>query len=178
MTVGEYTQRYRFLTEPARRATEAYEKAARFFDQLKEIVLIEMGLVNTAEMIHETAHWFPRQFDILGDILHQRHILQEYGATPAFTESPDDLEDVFRICVECLDEIDGRLIELIDICDKNRAKALGRQFETLEVNVSEKCTAFLDAWQMLENVENPVSYDNWVKHYLEENGAEDEEDDD
>ena len=176
MTANEYTARYQFLKEPAKKATEAYEKAARFFDQLKEIVLIDFGMVNTSERIHNTAHWFPQEFDVLGDILHQRHVMQDYGATPAFNERVEDLDDVFSICVSCLEEIDTKLIDLVEIADANGAKSLGRQFETLQINVSEKCAEFLEAWQMLENARSPVSYDNWIKRYLSTENEEDDED--
>lgn len=166
MTAGEYTEKYRFLREPAKKATESYEKAARFFDQLKEIVLIEFGMTNTSQMIHDTAHWFPEQFDILGDILHQRHVIQDYGATPEFNEPVEDLDGVFEICITCMEDIDDRLVDLIEICDRNGAKALGRQFETLEINVSGECAKYLDAWQMLENTASASSYDNWVKQFI------------
>ena len=64
---------YGVMRDPTRRATQACQNANRALDTLKERVLIEFGLPNTSEYIHNLAHWFPPFFDRIGDILHQRH---------------------------------------------------------------------------------------------------------
>lgn len=175
MTVGEFTARYEFLRQPGRRLTEAYERGNRWFDQLKELVLIEHGLVFTSEMFHETAHEFPQEFDIVGDILHQRHIIQNYGATPEFGGVGDDMSDVFKLALDILADIERALSEMIRICEDNREGALARQFEELQITNSKKYEKYLTAWDMYERTDSPTSFDSWVKKL---NEHEEEEDDD
>ena len=167
MTAKEYTVRQRsYLEEPGRRATEAYEQGARDFDQIKEIVLIDFGLVNTAEFIHRTAHWFPGEFDKLGDILHQRLVRQDYGETRAFQPTVNDLNDAFFWCLEALRRIDLALAAMIDDCDKGGDGGLARQIETLQAAVNAEYEKFLYAWNMYEEAGSPTSYDNWVLHLM------------
>ena len=87
--------RFSPLRDAARRATAAYQNAARGLDTLKEWVLVEFGLVHTADAIHRLAHEQPKRFDVIGDILHQRHLMQEYPETPEYRERPEDMDGVF-----------------------------------------------------------------------------------
>ena len=166
MTAKEFTRDGAYLSEYARRTTEAYERGARNFDQIKEIVLVDMGLVNTAEFLHRIAHWFPGEFDTLGDILHQKLIRQDYGATPAFSQPVEDLNDAFLWCMRTLREIEEALSEMIRACDDNRDWPLARQLETLQISVSEKKEQILYAWNMYEGAESPTSYDSWILHLM------------
>ena len=83
------------LRDPARRVTAAMQQANRSLDALKEYVLIEIGLVHTSDAIHELAHKQPGYFDQIGDLLHQRHLMQEYPATEEYTKRPKDMDEVF-----------------------------------------------------------------------------------
>lgn len=167
MTAREYARRFEFLIEPAKKVTEAYERGTRYFDQLKEIVLIEFALVHTSEFIHNTAHWFPTQFDLLGDILHQCHIMQVYGETGAFNRDIRDMNDVFTLCLEQLDEIENALQEFVEICELHNAWALARQTETLQINNRAVCDKYLKAWAMYEEATSATSYDNWIARLSE-----------
>ena len=178
MTVGEFVQRYQFLREPGRRLTEAYEKGNRWFDQLKELVLIEHGLVFTSEMFHQTAHEFPQEFDKVGDILHQRHIIQDYGATPEFPGVGSEMEDIFQLALDVLADIENELSSMIRTCEENRTPALARQFEELEVINSKKYEKYLLAWDMYERADSPTSFDNWVQKLNSESSYEAGEEDD
>lgn len=168
----DYERRYDFLREPAKAATESYETAARFFDQLKELILIEKGLVHTSDFFHKTAHWFPGQFDILGDILHQHHVIQVYGATREFPGVSDDLSDMIALAVELLDNIVDRLAEMIGVCEAEKCWAVARQLETLQINVSEKRAQYLLIWKMYEESDSASSFDSWVARLLDEEGDE------
>ena len=64
------------VRDAAKNVTGAYQDAARGLDTLKEWVLIEFRMPNTANAIHKLAHLQPQRFDVVGDLLHQRHILQ------------------------------------------------------------------------------------------------------
>ena len=180
MTAKEYGSRFTALIAPSVRATEAYEKAARWFDELKEIVYVDFGLVNTSDFIHRTAHWFPGQFDVIGDVLHQRHIRQKYGETPRFDRSVADLDDVFTICVELLDDIDRSLKEFITVCDGSGCEDQARQLETLQMAISGERARYLAVWAMYDESGSATSYDSWILHQMNgENGpAWAQEDDD
>ena len=80
------SQMFAALREPARNVVAAYQQAARFLDTVQETVYIEHGLVHTARMIHDLAHEMPKRFDVFGDMLHERHLMTEYPATPELTE--------------------------------------------------------------------------------------------
>lgn len=160
-------RRCAYLSAPAKALTESYQKGTRFFDQLKEIILIDHGLVHTSDLFHGTAHWFPGQFDVIGDILHQRHVMQEYGETPEFPGVGDDMEAVFNMAVSVLEGIELRLRAMIKACDDGGDPALARQFENLQIGLSQQITKYLTAWKMYEESDSATSYDNWVLHMEE-----------
>lgn len=163
----DYENRFSYLIEPARALTVSYENAARYFDELKETILIGHGLVHTAEMFHKTAHWFPGQFDTVGDILHQRHVIQRYGATPEMPVRSDDMEDVFSTAVAALDAIEAELRNVITVCENGGDPALARQFENLQIALSREHEKYLTAWKMLEESDSASSFDNWIAHMEE-----------
>lgn len=158
----DFEKKFQYLKAPAKALTEAYEKGTRYFDQMKELILIEHGLQHTSDMFHRFAHWCPGQFDVIGDILHQRHVVQDYGTTPEFPGVVDSMEDIFRMALNVMNEIEQRLREMIKACDENGDPALGRQFENLQIELSKKHTAFLTAWKMLDETDSASSFDSWV----------------
>ena len=105
MSVRDYEKRFEWMIPLAKKATMAYQNAARYFDEMKEILLVDLGLVHTSELFHETAHWFPGQFDVIGDILHQHHVIQSYGGTPEFPGVDRDVGDICEMAVRLLDDI-------------------------------------------------------------------------
>ena len=88
------------VRDAAKEVTGAYQDAARGLDTLKEWVLIEFGMPNTANAIHKLAHLQPQRFDVVGDLLHQRHILQIYPATAEYEGRPDNLDGVFESIID------------------------------------------------------------------------------
>ena len=160
------------LRDPARRVTAAMQQANRSLDALKEYVLIEIGLVHTSDAIHELAHKQPGYFDQIGDLLHQRHLMQEYPATEEYTKRPKDMDEVFEEIMRLLRENDEALKDFIRVCDENAQYALARQAETIQIENSEDCAKFLQAWAMFdEGSSSATSFDNWVKHLFD--GGED-----
>lgn len=156
------------LRDAARKVTGAMQQANRSLDTLKEIVLIEMGLVHTSDAIHKLAHKQPAYFDQIGDLLHQRHLMQEYPATEEYKNRPDDMDGVFEEIMRILRENDEALRDFIKVCDENAQYALARQAETIQIENSEDCTKFLMAWQMFdEGSSSATSFDNWVKHLFD-----------
>ena len=172
MTLEKIRETNAPLAEAGRRATEAYEQAARDFDGLKEFCIAELGMQSTGEFIHGMAHEFPKLFDKIGDILHQRHIRQYYGETKAFTKPVNDLENVFSHMTEALFEIDRALESFIAQCDKTPGgKALGRQAEELQIKNSEMTGWVLEVWTMYKSAKSAVSFDNWVGRYNAKRGG-------
>ena len=161
------------VRDAARRVTAAMQNANRGLDSLKEWVLIEMGLVHTSDAIHELAHKQPKMWDELADILHQRHLMQEYPATEEYTKRPDDMDGVFEEIMRLLRENDEALKDFIHVCDENAQYALARQAETIQIENSEDCTKFLMAWQMYDMTDaSATSYDNWILHLFHEGGED------
>ena len=160
------------LRDPARRVTAAMQQANRSLDALKEYVLIEIGLVHTSDAIHKLAHKQPGYFDQIGDLLHQRHLMQEYPATEEYTKRPKDMDEVFEEIMRLLRENDEAIRDFIKVCDENAQYALARQAETIQIENSEDCTKFTEAWAMYdEGSSSATSFDNWVKHLFD--GGED-----
>lgn len=160
------------LRDAARRVTAAMQQANRSLDALKEYVLIEIGLVHTSDAIHKLAHKQPGYFDQIGDLLHQRHLMQEYPATEEYTKRPKDMDEVFEEIMRLLRENDEALRDFIKVCDENAQYALARQAETIQIENSEDCTKFLQAWAMFDDgSSSATSFDNWVKHLFD--GGED-----
>lgn len=156
------------LRDAARKVTAAMQQANRSLDALKEYVLIEIGLVHTSDAIHELAHKQPQMWDKLADYLHQRHLMQEYPATEEYTKRPKDMDEVFEEIMRLLRENDEALRDFIKVCDENAQYALARQAETIQIENSEDCTKFLQAWAMFDDgSSSATSFDNWVKHLFD-----------
>ena len=167
--------RYAGLREASRGVTAAYQDAAKILDTLKEIVLLDMGLVNTSNVIHNLAHEMPKRFDTLGDILHQRHLRQYYPSTSEYTAEPETLSDVFGEVINCLDAIENALVDFISTCDELKLYPFARQAETMQIENSQSYEKFLYAWAMFDGEEtSPTSFDNWIMHLFDGGpGAED-----
>ncbi len=161
------------VRDAARRVTAAMQNANRGLDALKEWVLIEMGLVHTSDAIHELAHKQPLRFDQIGDILHQRHLMQEYPATEEYTKRPDDMDGVFEAAIELLQANEDALKEFVRTCDASGLYALARQAESIQIENSADYEKLLKAWQMFDMTDaSATSYDNWILHLFHEGGED------
>jgi len=159
------------VRDAAKDVTGAYQDAARGLDTLKEWVLIEFGMPNTADAIHKLAHLQPQRFDVVGDLLHQRHILQVYLATAEYDGRPDDLDGVFGSIIDMLQKIEDALRKCVEVCDENGLYPLGRGFENLQMENSASYEKFLYAWQMYSEHEmSATSFDGWIDELFEEDG--------
>ena len=144
------------------------QNANRGLDALKEIVLIEMGLVNMSDAIHKLAHKQPGYFDQIGDILHQRHLIQEYPATEEYTKKPEDLDEVFEEAIRMLQESEDALKEFVLTADACGLYALAREAEGIEIENSHDYEKLMYAWKMLDESDgSATSFDNWVKHLFD-----------
>ena len=161
------------VRDAARRVTAVMQTSNRGLDSLKEWVLIEMGLVHTSDAIHELAHKQPKMWDELAEILHQRHLMQEYPATEEYTKRPEDMDGVFKAVIELLQANEDALKEFVRVCDENGLYALARQAESIQIENSADYDKFLKAWQIFDTTDaSATSYDNWILHLFHEGGED------
>lgn len=154
--------RWPAMEEPARRVTDAMQRAMRFMDACKEHVLILEGMPLTAQAIHDQAHTYGEMWDEFGAILHQRHMIQEFPPTPQLDESPD-LQRAFEIILACMDEIDKALLDFIEAAEQARElRPLARSAENLQMKNSQDYTKWLEAAKMWEDEPRKLSYDKWI----------------
>ncbi len=164
-------ERFAALRDASRKVTEKMQNANRGLDTLKEWVLIEMGLVNTSNEIHKLAHKQPGYFDQVGDILHQRHLIQEYPATEEYAKRPEDLDGVFEEVIRMLQESEDALKEFVRAADSLGQYALARQAESIQIENSQDYEKFMYAWNMYDSTDgSATSFDNWIKHLFDDGG--------
>ena len=160
-------EKFPALRDSARRVTAAMLNAMRFMDTAKECVLILSGMPMTAEQIHRQAHKYGEYWDQFGDILHQRHLLQEFPGTPELDEKPD-VERAFEIILSCMDEVDSALMEFIRSAELEKLYPLAREAENIQVLNSKDYTLWLQAKKMWESSgESNISYEKWISELFE-----------
>ena len=160
------SEAYAALRDPARNVIAAYQQAARFLDTVQESVYIEHGMVNTARMIHNLAHEMPKRFDEFADMLHERHLMAEYPATPELTESIDDMDKAFEIVIAALDDIQEALEAFRSVTDTAAFRPMALKAEELMLQNSGDYTKVLNAWIMWDESGSKSSFDSWVLHQM------------
>lgn len=169
---------YAPLRDPARAVVEAYQNANRFFDTTQEYVYIEHGLVHFAHLIHNHAHAFPQLFDLFGDILHERHLMIEYPATPELDWRAEliDIDSVFELIIRVLDSIQFALGEFHAVTDTPELKPMALAVEELMTINSATYTKFLEMWKMYEHIGSYTSFDSWCEELADSDEGTTEED--
>lgn len=127
-------ERWPALRESARKVTDSMQRAMRFMDSCKEVILIVEGMPMTAQRIHRQAHTYGELWDSFGDILHQRHLIQVFPATPELDEEPD-LTRAFEIILGCMESILTALGDFILAADRAKLYPLGRAAENLQCKI-------------------------------------------
>lgn len=155
------------LRASSRNATAAMLRAMRFMDSCKECVLILEGMPLTAAQIHKQAHVYGEMWDQFGDILHQRHFLQEFPATPELDEAPD-LTRALEIVLWCMDEIDKALVAFIRACDEAGMYPLARAAEGIQMENSIYRTLWLQAAKMWDLNKDKLSYEKWIEELFDQ----------
>ena len=155
---------YAALRDPARNVVAAYQQAARFLDTVQESVYIEHGLVHTARVLHNLAHEMPKRFDEFGDMLHERHLMTEYPATPELTERVEDMDKAFEIVIAVLDDIQAALESFREVTDNATFRPMALKAEELMLQNSRDYTRILDMWAMWDKSDSATSFDNWALH--------------
>lgn len=156
------TKPFSLLRDPMREAMRAFLNAERYFAAIKEAVWGRFGMKYLSDAIHSLEHLQPERIDRFGDTLHQLGLEIEYPATPELDEPLPDLDEVFRVCVEIVDEIENTLGGFIKKADELNLYALGREAETLQMDNSADRTKLLEAWNMWDNKVSASSFDKYI----------------
>ena len=151
------------LRDPMRDAMRTFLNAERYFAAIKEGVWGRFGMKYLSDAIHGLEHEQPGRIDRFGDALHQVGLEIEYPATAELDESLPDLDEVFRVCVEIVDEVEKSLSEFIRKADELGCYAQGREAENLQIENSADRTRLLEAWSMWDNAVSASSFDKYVK---------------
>lgn len=155
------------LRDPARAVIAAYQNANRFLDAIQEYCLIEEGMPNLASVIHNQAHLMPLRFDKFAEMLHERHLMAEYPATPEmdWREELHGLDDVFRCVLAAMEEIGEALEAFRAVTDGRDFRPMALFAEEAMLENSRDYTRFLAMWARWDNEGGSrTSFDSWVAH--------------
>lgn len=180
--------RYAPLRDPMREVVRSYWAATQYYAGIKERVWGEYGMVYLSRAIHTLEHKQPERIDRFASIMRQEGLELEYPGVPELDELLDNLDEVFRVCIELNDNIDRALQWLIDTADRRsergggraqeeagRFPALAREAEQLQVENSADRTKLLECWSMWNSSSSISSFDKWVQvlYQLPDGGEED-----
>lgn len=158
------------LMGPVRRVMDAYGNAEKWFADIKDRVLCDMGMVFLSDAIHRLEHKQPERVDAFADIPHDYHLRLPYPGTPELDEDfNDDLDRVFEVCVTIVDAVDGALGEFIRVTADEEFNALSLKAEELQLQNTGDRQKLLSAWSMWDNGGmSRASFDNWCRNLFAE----------
>lgn len=163
--------KYGKLREPSREVIAAYQTANRFFDTTQEFVYIELGLPFLSAAIHREAHKFPQRFDTFVDMLHERHLMGEYPATPEldWRKELSDIDSVFELIIRVFESIQEALEKFHTQTENADFRPMALYTEELMLQNSRDYTKFLQAWVRWDTDGGSMtSFDSWCKSHFEE----------
>lgn len=172
-TYGYGNPFYAPIRDPARAVIAAYQTANRFLDTAQEYAYIEEGMPNLAAAIHRQAHKYPLRFDDFADMLHERHLMAEYPATPEldWREELKSVNDVFALVLRVMDSIHEALEGFRNATDNGGFREMALKAEELMLQNSQDCTKFLEAWARWDtDGGSKTSFDSWCREYFTEDG--------
>ena len=167
--------KYAPLREPSRAVIKAYQDANRFLDTTQEYVYIEQGMIFLSKLIHNQAHEYPKRFDEFIEMLHERHLMGEYPATPELDWKAElkSIDDVFGVIVRVFDEIQEALEGFHRVTDNADFRPMALFTEELMAQNSKDYTLFLQLWaRWNEDGGSKTSFDSWCEKFLEEEEAD------
>lgn len=155
------------LEQPIRVVMGMYGNAEKWFADIKDRVLIDMGMPFLSNYIHRLEHVQPERVDDFAHVAHTYHLRLPYPSTPELGEEfGNDLDRVFEVCVDIVEEIDSALSEFIRVTD-GRLHALSLLAEELQMRNIEEREKLLAAWAMWDNGQmSRASFDSWCRNYL------------
>lgn len=161
---------YDKVKAPARAVSKAYLDGNRYLDTCKEVVYINFGMPHFSEIIHEQAHKYLETLDKFGDMLHERHLMQEYPATEELdweAEFTEDIESVFEFVLAVLESVQKALEEFRSATDDASLRAMSLTAEELIVENSRDYTKFMELWGRASRDKGSLtSFDNYCVKFL------------
>lgn len=157
------TKTFAPLRDPMRQVMTALLNAERYFAAIKEVVWGRFGMKYLSDAIHSLEHRQPPRIDQFANILHQLGLEIEYPATPELAEPLGDLDEVFRVCMEIVDNVEQALTGFIRKADELQFYAQGREAENLQIENSADRIRLLEAWSMWDNNVSASSFDKYVR---------------
>lgn len=171
---------YRSLRDSARAVSKEYLQGNRCLDEAKEYVYIEQSLKFCSEIVHRQAHKFLELLDTFGDLLHERHLMQEYPDTSEidWRTTFTDMDSVFDFIVKVLENVGEALEEFHAKTDNAQFRPMALKAEELMLINSQDHTKFLEMWAIYDQLNekgsmgSPTSFDSWCEKQL---GEEDDD---
>ena len=162
------------LMGPVRRVMEAYGNAEKWFADIKDRVLCDMGMPFLSDAIHKLEHKQPERIDEFAAIPHDYHLRLPYPGTPELDEDfNDDLDRVFEVCVTIVDAVDGALGDFIRVTADGEFNALSLKAEELQMQNTGDRQKLLSAWSMWDTGSmSRASFDNWCRNLFAEDGED------
>lgn len=164
------------LRDPMREVMRSFLVAAQYYAAIKERVWGRFGMLYLSQAIHSLEHKQGGRIDQFSGAIRQEGLEVEYPGVPELTNTLEDLDVVFQLCIERTDKIDEALQRFIDVADRRvneegeapspeqgKFPALARQAEQLQIDNSMDKTKLLEAWSMWGNKPSMSSFDKWVK---------------
>lgn len=158
------------LRDAARAVTGAFGAQNKWLDTMQEWLYIERGMKHTSDLIHGIAHRALVYLDEFSDILHERHLMTEYPATPELDEDFNDPSEIFEAVISAVERTGAALKRFRDTANELNLAPLAISTETLMAKVSAEQTVVLALWQMWDQGVSASSFDNWALH-LKEGGV-------
>lgn len=168
------------LRDSARVVSREYLQGNRCLDEAKEYVYIEQSLKFCSDIIHLQAHKFLELLDTFGDLLHERHLMQEYPATEEidWKTTFTDMDSVFDFIVKVLENVGEALEQFHAKTDNAQFRPMALKTEELMLINSKDHTKFLELWAIYDQLNekgsmgSPTSFDSYCKKFLDEGSGE------
>ncbi len=176
MTAREYAgwnnPNFTAIKEPMRGVMKAYGNAEKWFADIKDRLLADMGMVFLSNAVHHLEHVQPERIDLFAEIPHDYHLRLPYPGTPELDEEfDDDLDRVFEVCVQIVDEINEALGAFIRVTADGEFNALSLKAEELQILNTDDRRKLLEAWAMWDNGGmSRASFDSWCRRLFESDG--------
>lgn len=152
------------LKEPARAVVDAAQRVNRFLDTVQEWFYIEAAMPFTSEFFHKISHQYPKIFDAFVEMLHERHLMGFYPATPELTEDIENADKAFEIAIGVLDEFHEALEGFHAATDNAQFRPMALRTEEFMLQNSGYYTKILQAWEMWDQSNSTSSFDNWMRN--------------
>lgn len=160
---------YKEIKDEAREVSKAFLDGNRYLDSAKEYVYIEEGMPYLSEAIHYEAHKCLERLDTFGELLHERHLMQEYPTTLELDIKGEieNVDGVFDLVTRVLEYIGEALEKFHQKTDTALLRPMAIKVEELMLENSRDYTMFLQAWKRWGvDGGSKTSFESFCREYL------------